>query len=337
MVDLAKITKDDAKDAAVTFLGILAMWTDCLFDGKAGARLLNIDEQSYEGGDINYHSVPPDFLEDYIAKSNLNEADFVKKIQDVFDFAKHGTWNGVDSIHGTPYFDAWLSESVTELQSFRTMFKSKPELYFKDNGLDMLDIPNKNGDLIIDVLLTIIDAVYARWTLEGGGSLTLDQIALLAGVSIKTIRNAVSSKGNDRLLLEGRENDKPVVSANEAYRWLLTKKGFSGPFLYSEEPPFVTYESLSQFRHHCFVLRSLSKLEISDLANKLDWNEQLTEAYAKLENLDRTESLELLTPTVLLAMGQFYQSKSLEIFVIEGSRVLASEVAELRAITVLYS
>ena len=55
MVDLTKITKDDAKEAAIKFLGIFAMWTDCFFDGKAGARLLKIDELSYEGGDIISH------------------------------------------------------------------------------------------------------------------------------------------------------------------------------------------------------------------------------------------------------------------------------------------
>ena len=206
-----------------------------------------------------------------------------------------------------------------------------PTLSFKDDGVDMLRTRNKNGDLIIDILLTITDAAFARWKLiDGGHSLTIEEIALLAGVGIKTVRNAISSKGHDRLILKAGDKD---IDANEAYRWLITKKGFTGPFLYEEEPAYQTYEILGHFRHHCFVLRKLANLEIADLSKSMDWDEYVTTAYVNLENLAATESLGLLTPPVLMALGNFYQSKNLTTFVIEGSKILAAVVAELRAKT----
>lgn len=329
MITLSKLTKKDAKKAAMEFLGIIAMWTDCFFDEKAGARLLKIDEESYEGGDIHYDSSPPDVLDKYISQSDLENSVFVRRICEIFEFAQTGTWNGMDSINGTKYFDAWILETVIELGSFINIFDKRPILSFKDNGVAIL---GGEDDPILDTLFMVTDAAYARWKLlEHADSLTLDEIALLAGVGLKTVRNAASSKGHDRLITSGRKDDKTVVDPEEAYRWLLTKKGFTGPFLYHEEPPYNTYETLGQFRHHCYVLRTLAKLEIADLAKQLGWNESHTQAYTDLENLDVTEKLSILTPNTWLELGKFYKSENLNTFVVEGSRILASVVAEYRA------
>ncbi len=328
MIALSKITKEDAKESAMMFLGILAMWTDCFFDEKSGARLLNIDEDSYEGGDIHYDCSPPEVLEQYIPQSNLENAVFVRRIVEIFDFAQTGVWDGVDSLNGSNNLDTWLSDALVELGTFQNVFGSRPRLSFKDDGVTML---GGEEDPILNTLFTITDAARARWNLLEHYDLTLDEIALLAGVGIKTVRNAVSSKGHDRLITSGRIEDKTVVDTDEAYRWLLTKKGFTGPFLCHEEPPFDSYETLGQFRHHCYVMRTLAKLEIADLAKNLDWNESLIQAYTDLEKLGISEKLELLTPNTLMAIGKFYQSKNLNTFVIEGSRILASVVAEYRA------
>lgn len=339
MVDLVKITKDDAKEAAIKFLGILAMWTDCFFDGKAGARLLNIFELDYEGGDIHYDG-STEALESYIVNSNLAEAIFVTKIEQIFEFAKWGT-GSIKNEHGDHLIDGnHLIDLLTEFGSFRHIFERKlgrrlgqstlPSLPFKDDGVNMLEAFDVKGYLILDILLTITDAAYARWKLTDHCSLTLEEIGLLAGVGIKTVRNAVSSKGHDRLVIAAGEKD---IERDEAYRWLLTKKGFTGPFSYDAEPSYESYETLGQFRHHCFVLRKLSNIEILDLSKSMSWNGSLTKAYTNLENLTATESLEVLKPAVLMALGNFYQSKYLTTFVVEGSKILASVVAELRAKT----
>jgi len=331
MIALSKITKEDAKEAAMMFLGILAMWTDCFFDEKAGARLLDIDKESkesYEGGDIHYDCSPPEVLKKYIPQSNLENAVFVRRIEEIFEFAQTGTWSGVDTINETQDFDAWLLETMTELNSFWGMFSKRPNLTFKDSGVAML---GGEGDPILDILFAITMAAYARWALLEKHTLTLDQIALLAGVGIKTVRNAVSSKGHDRLIVAGRQEDKTMVDPDEAYRWLLTKKGFTGPFLCHEEPPFDSYETLGQFRHHCYVMRTLAKLEVADLAKNLGWSDDLIQAYTDLEKVDVSEKLELLTPSILMEIGKFYQSKNIHTFVVDGSRILAAVVAEYRA------
>jgi hypothetical protein len=326
MTDLAKITKDDAKKAAIEFLTTFAMWTDCFYDGKAGARLLKIEEASYNGGDRTPVSENDDPTDDeikrYIAESNLEDSTFVKKIVQIFDFAKSGIEIEYEDGYG-------ILDLLIEFGSFIAVFGKRPHLCFKDNGINQLD---ERG---LDILLAVTETAYARWQLTEGSDLTLEDMALLAGVSIKTIRNAVSSKGHDKLILSGSKDHegKLLVNYDEAYRWLVTKRGFTGPFTFDEEPSYLTYEILGHFRHHCFVLRKLAILEITDLSKSLNWDQSVTDAYTNLENLAATESLELLTPAVLIALGNFYQSKNLMIFVVEGSKILASVVAELRAKT----
>lgn len=320
MIDLSKITKEDAKQAAINFLSVFALWTDCFFDGKAGARLLNIDVESYIGGAEDELPTVEE-VSRYIAESQLSEAVFVKKIVEIFDFAK----NGIETEYESGYS---LLDLMIEFGSFRHVFGSRPELCFRDNGISQLD------DRGIDILIAVTETAYTRWCLsEGASDLTFEQMALLAGVSIKTIRNAVSSKGHDRLVVSGSKDSDGnlLIDYYEAYRWLITKKGFTGPFLYDEEPTYQSYEILGQFRHHCFVLRQLAKLDIADLTKTLKWNVPLTEAYISLENLNPTESLELLTPETLKALANFYQSKHINTFVVEGSKIIASVVAEIRA------
>jgi len=326
MIKLAKLTKKEVTDSVIQFLGIFAMWTDCFFDEKAGARLLQIDEGNYEGGDIHYDSSSIDPLGGYIEKSDLSNSVLVKKFEEIFDFAQ----SGIKSDYDNGYH---LSDLIIEFGSFSEVFKKTTYLPFKDNGVNMMEPTNENGEsILLQPLFTVIDAAYARWKLLEGLELTLDEISLLAGIGIKTVRNAVSSKGHDRLITSGRDTeDNTVVDADEAYRWLLTKKGFTGPFLYTEEPPYETYETLSQFRHHCFVLRTLSGLDIKTLSTKMAWEENVLTAYCALEDLNVTSVLDNLTPKILLELASFYGSDDAATFVVEGSRILASASAEQKA------
>ena len=343
MIELYNISRNQAIEAANDFIDGFARWTDCIFDDYAGSRLLKLSVDEYANSD-DY------FEEDYQERRNRNRAKtdfskftFVIQIDILYEFALTGHWFGDFANESfnlndlSPEKQAYLDRLVagngqihlldvlTELSSFLNVFTSRPFLSMKDGGTPLL------VKHTLDILLTITHAVQARFNLMENCPLTLEDIAMLANVNIKTVRNAVSSKGQDRLVLAGGKHEKPIVDGDEAYRWLLTKKGFTGPFLYDEEPPFSSYETLGQFRHHCFVMRTLAKLEISDLANNLGWTDSQIQAYTDLERLEVSETLELLTPNVLMQIGKFYQSKNLNTFVIEGSRILAAVVAEYRA------
>ncbi len=61
------------------------------------------------------------------------------------------------------------------------------------------------------------------------------------------------------------------------------------------------------------------------------WNFKLETAYTYLENLNINQELSLLTSEILLDLANFYQKQNVNTFVIEGSRILASVIAEEHA------
>ena len=71
---------------------------------------------------------------------------------------------------------------------------------------------------------------YARLNLDGTHPCSIDldakQIALLAGISERSVQNAFSLKGDARLNATRSSTGGYCVSAEEALRWLKDKKGF---------------------------------------------------------------------------------------------------------------
>lgn len=95
-----------------------------------------------------------------------------------------------------------------------------------------------NGAAIIEVLSTGVGRLSPEWTeiyfmadgrfgLDGGSSISLAKLALLARVDLRTVRNAVSA-GQIATYKEDKINEQDTVFAENASarRWLLGRKGF---------------------------------------------------------------------------------------------------------------
>lgn len=111
---------------------------------------------------------------------------------------------------------------------------------------DFLDAVSDRNGLLEDILAnlqwsfdapaqwTLIDQLielhYARSTLDQGGSLTVEEVALLAGMSERSVRNALSIEGPAGLV--GKRTESPtgerrtVIENAEARRWLAGRRGF---------------------------------------------------------------------------------------------------------------
>lgn len=91
-------------------------------------------------------------------------------------------------------------------------------------------LPSENGDYLIaptslfgDDIAHVIDAASARWKLDSGDdTLTLAEVAAIARMRLKSVKNATAPKSSDPLPLDttGR------VPRKEAYRWLLNRRDF---------------------------------------------------------------------------------------------------------------
>jgi hypothetical protein len=106
----------------------------------------------------------------------------------------------------------------------------------------------------------VVDRAVARWKLDGSEQLSFREVALLAGLDERTVRNAASSKGKGRLKTENFDG-KTFVNATTAYAWLARKKGFK-PTTYEKENAQMEASEFSNVDEFCVYLHR-RRLELS--------------------------------------------------------------------------
>ena len=87
----------------------------------------------------------------------------------------------------------------------------------------------------------VLHAAQARFALDTGDDLTLDQIVVLAGMSRRSVQNALSSKDEAGL----RANSEGQIANTEALRWLEGRRNFTPTSLYRGEPDEAPTEQVA--------------------------------------------------------------------------------------------
>lgn len=311
-------SKEEAVYAAKQFCHALELWTDS-FVGPSQA--LPELERNADGA----------FLFDEKTDQNLHGSRFVQNIIVIFDFALTGIWDGQSIFEDRDALEDELVSPLTELSAFDEIFSRGSVNFHDESGNDLMDI-TVAGENIIEILSDVISMAFSRFALITDGVIELEKMAMLADVSLKTVRNAVSSKGQNRIVLSNTTiNGKPCVDADEAMRWLESKKGYSGPFFVNELPAFKTYYSLGQLQYHCMSLMKSAGLDWEALKNNASLDGEKIEAFQQLVKLVIDERLAQITPVSLKAFGVACQVDDLELFVKEASKIAASALAEYQA------
>lgn len=312
-------TKEEAVFAAKQFCYALEIWTS----GFAGA---SVDQDDFTKDDKRCY-----VMDDKIDK-RLSVSTFVHNIDLIYDFARTGAWCGEYIFENRDTLENELCEPLTELSAFTEVFYHDNVNLHKLNGNDIMDA-EVSGKNIIVILKEVISLAFARYMLIIDGILDLDALALLADVSLKTVRNAVSSKTDNRLVLSaGSIEGKPCVDAMEAMRWLETKKGYAGPFFVNEIPEYKTYQSLGQLQYHCLSLMKKSKIEWDVLQEKASWDDSTVKAYQALLSSKISDDLVFITPETLNTFSQLCNASDIETLVKEGSKIAAATLAEHKSI-----
>jgi transcriptional regulator with XRE-family HTH domain len=132
----------------------------------------------------------------------------------------------------------------------------------------------------------LFDAANARVTLDNGDYLSLKEIALLAGVDERTVRNAASSKDANSLKTK-KSGGSTIVDNDEAKRWLANRPDFK-PTEYIEDTTLDTpryFEDATGFGRYLIHRRTELGLAIEEVADAIDVS---TDIVSDLENgLDR--------------------------------------------------
>lgn len=116
--------------------------------------------------------------------------------------------------------------------------------FVEDVVVNRLDIPMAPDLVFGDDLRTSMDAASEFRTLMDAASgrakldeihedieLKLDEIAALAGMTVKSVRNATTAKGKDNLAVD----ENGGVDPEEAERWLRNRRGFRGSVWHVED------------------------------------------------------------------------------------------------------
>ena len=309
--------KEEALFAAEQFCYGLQVWTD----GFVSSSDRLSDCVRNELGQYEY---------DKNKAEELAQSNFVHNIDVIYDFAATGSWNGENIFSCTMVLENELGEPLTELAAFNEVFSHERVNLNGLNGDDTMDIVVADKE-VTSLLREVIDSAFARYSLVVDTPITLESLALLSGVSLKTVRNAASAKGVDRLITGSAYSGKTTVESQEAMRWLLTKKGFTGPYLIEEMPVYETYLTLGQFQHHCLSLMKHKKRSLETMQSDLSWGEDSIDAFKKLINLQVSDKLALLTPELMKQFGEYCEHEHLQKFVVEGSKAIASTLAEYQS------
>ena len=128
----------------------------------------------------------------------------------------------------------------------------------------------------------LYDLTYARWTLDNGDPLNFKELALLAGVDERTVRNAASSKDTISLITK-KSGGSTIVENDEAKRWLANRPDFKATE-YIEDTTLDTpryFEDAAGFGRYLIHRREELSLTIDEVASAIDSS---TEIISELEN-----------------------------------------------------
>lgn len=138
-----------------------------------------------------------------------------------------------------------------------------------ENGLplriifEMLELFGGAADSkVSNYLYDVFDAAHGRQRLDGGMTLTIKDVALLANVDERTVRNAISAKELEASKLDKKKH----IDNKSAISWLSKRKGFnSTKFPNLETVNFNDIKSIPEF---CAYLKFIRKNREVDLSNQ---------------------------------------------------------------------
>jgi transcriptional regulator with XRE-family HTH domain len=194
----------------------------------------------------------------------------VESVRDAYNYAAYGIISG-----------DYSCSSLGDMSSFSTLV-----------GFD------ENADSKYNFLYRVASA---RENLDSGDDLSLKEIALLAGVDERTIRNSASSKDEDSLQIK-KSGSSTMIENAEARRWLNNRPDFKKTRDYMD----AVIQDEKDFGEFIFQKRNELGLTLDDVANAIgsdletlnDLEKGVNRIYlnqvSKLQNILKIEDNKLL-------------------------------------------
>jgi hypothetical protein len=245
-------------------LAQVAAWTDCLFGDGARNRLAGL--RRFPELDMSKFRRPGS------GGCHTEESPLLIFIGRAYDFVSSGEWGGTRED---------LATLLKDLTPLAYLLRSDTAI------VDQMGYPGIDPDATA-LLLSIWNQLSARLALAHEEPISLQQLAVLAGLAEKTVRmlaratrgGHASSRG-DSSVYTYKEGSRTRVSAAEAMRWLSLRPDFKPTRFGSVDLQPRTQLALSTTLQQ---LRAASKLSIPELIRRCGLPQAAATAYEQLED-----------------------------------------------------
>lgn len=184
-------------ELAAYYAGLAVLLDECFKPGS-GRRMLGISEAAplrVEGIDVRTTRIG-------------------KMLPVWFKYAYEGVMSAGFSVEGTEIADGPF-ERLRDMVALLRIDDSYFEWCLEGARVDSKEMKHAH-------LAALVARVEARYSLDTGSQLTIPELALLADMNERSVRNAISASGEARLEV----SESGYVSNQEAQRWLSKRRGF---------------------------------------------------------------------------------------------------------------
>jgi hypothetical protein len=211
-------TLEETRTSATALLYVFAHTCDLHFRSGAGAAMLRLDDE-----------LP---IQDWPAYADfdLSRIDATEALDSVYRYATYGEIDVPDISDDCEYGNLGTLKSLLEICASSWLFDH--------NWGDVQDAcgPNDEGE----ALHRVVALASARHQLDYERHVTLANIALLADINERSVRNALHATGDAQLVASRNESGELVVERIEALRWLQRRPNFKPTVQvgsHGKEPP----------------------------------------------------------------------------------------------------
>jgi hypothetical protein len=127
------------------------------------------------------------------------------------------------------------------------------------------------------------NAATARWELDRGEPIRVEQLAALAGVSEKTVRTATNPKSANPLPVT-KSGYWTFIEAEDALAWLGRRNDFTPTHLGAQGPQQPPITDAAVLGTTCQNWRSHADLSVEQLADALQWSSEQSQGYRGIES-----------------------------------------------------
>lgn len=197
------LTLEDVKKSATATLYCLATTIDLHVRKGGGSALLGLPTS------LRIEDWPA--FEDF----DLTAIDSLAGLEQAYRYGVHGEISGFVS-------DDLEEGNLGQLQALIDLVDSS--WLINRNWGDLHDAHGESDEGA--AFREVVKLAMARYRLDYERTLTLDQVALLAGINERSVRNALHLSGESMLLARRDEDGTIVVDKPEALRWLRGRRNF---------------------------------------------------------------------------------------------------------------